>query len=291
MYNNQINWLPVINWNVKLFGAHLQRVELGWSAPEESHIGFEILVVLDGCQETIMERNHYLLHAGDIMLIPPGFKHENKCISREGMRYFTAHFNVDDPLFREEMIKNSQIHFPDGSDENIKLRQVMDDWIIMSRQNGKFTTTDRFRMQARLFDLLSILTQVTTSSNRNAEDTISPAALQYAKAIAESIKLRFKPYDPEDEQQSPLMIQEIVSSLGISTGYGLEVFRKVYGMSPRSYLSELKLHEAKVLIQQSQLSVREVASKLGYAHLSHFSRQFKRWTGMSPMQYRHNKEQ
>ncbi|MCF2940006.1 helix-turn-helix domain-containing protein [Paenibacillus alkaliterrae] len=57
-------------------------------------------------------------------------------------------------------------------------------------------------------------------------------------------------------------------------------------MSPRRYLSELKLHEAKELIQQPGLSLKEIASQLGYEELSNFSRQFKRWTNMSPLQYR-----
>jgi len=57
-------------------------------------------------------------------------------------------------------------------------------------------------------------------------------------------------------------------------------------MRPRKYLSELKLHEAKVLIQQAHLSLTDIAERLGYSHLSHFSRQFKRWTGISPMEYR-----
>lgn len=292
-HSNQTNWLPSIDWNVKLFGAHLQRVEQGWSMPKESHMAFEILIVLDGCQETIMERNRYFLHTGDIMLVPPGFKHENRCMSKEGMRYFTAHFNVDDPLFREEMIKNSQILYPSGSEENQKLRPIMEDWIHMSEQDQEYTTTDRFRLQARLFELLGILAQV-ACSGRNDEESLSPTALQYAKAIAESIKARFNPYAPEhgheDEQQDPLLIQDVVNSLGISTGYGQEVFRKVYGISPRRYLSELKLNEAKVLIQQSELSLKDVAAKLGYTHLSHFSRQFKRWTGMSPLQYRQGKK-
>lgn len=287
------NWLPMFDWNVKFFGAHLQQVENKWEMPIESHIGFEVNLILKGRQETMMEKNRYLLQAGDIILIPPGFKHANRCISEEGMTYFTAHFNVDDPLFRQEMIKNSKILFPSESEENGKLRKVLDYWVEMAGQSREYTTTDRFRLQATLFELFGILSQIVCpAQGQDQNESIPPTSVQYAKAIAEAIKASFNPYSSMDEEtlEKKLSIEDIVSSLGISSGYGLEVFRKVFGMSPRQYLSDLKLHEAKVLIAQPDLPLKKIASLLGYSHLSHFSRQFKRWTGMSPLQYRQSKK-
>ncbi|MGO4271946.1 AraC family transcriptional regulator, partial [Paenibacillus sp. TAF58] len=63
------NWLPMFDWNVKFFGAHLQHVENNWEMPIDSHIGFEVNLILKGRQETMMEKNRYLLQAGDIILI------------------------------------------------------------------------------------------------------------------------------------------------------------------------------------------------------------------------------
>lgn len=293
IWKNNASWLPMFDWNVKFFGAHLQQVKNNWEMPIESHIGFEVNLILAGCQETIMEKNRYLLQVGDIILIPPGFKHANRCISEEGMTYFTAHFNVDDPLFRQEMIKNSKILFPSESEENGKLRKVLDYWVEMARQPREYTTTDRFRLQATLFELFVILSQIVCpAQDQDQNESIPPTSVQYAKAIAEAIKASFNPYTPMDEEtlEKKFRIEDIISSLGISSGYGLEVFRKVFGMSPRQYLSDLKLHEAKVLIAQPDLALKKIASLLGYSHLSHFSRQFKRWTGMSPLQYRQSKK-
>ncbi|MFD0693350.1 AraC family transcriptional regulator [Paenibacillus sp. GCM10027628] len=287
-WSSEVRWLPVIDWNVKFYGAHQQQVKKNWEMPVEAHIGFEINLILTGSQETLMEQSRYFLHEGDIILIPPGFKHANRCASEDGMTYFTAHFNVDDPLFRQEMIKNSKILFPSETEENVKLRKVLDQWVEMGQQQSEYTLADRFRLQSTLFELFGILAQIVLAAQVQHEN-IPPTSVQYAKAIAEAIKANFNPHALIDETAAldkSLRIEEIISSLGISPGYGLEVFRKVYGMSPRHYLSELKLHEAKVLIQQPDLPLKEIASLLGYSHLSHFSRQFKRWTGMSPLQYR-----
>lgn len=280
-------WLPVIDWNVKFHGAHTQSVVQHWQAPKESHISFEILMVMQGTQVTHMLNQSYRLVAGDIILIPPGVTHLNECIEQDGLTYFCAHFNVDDPIFRLELIRNQLIVYPSGTTENEQLRKYIYQWLNMISNQDTYSMADRFQLQIILFQCLQWFAEWIEAKKQH-ELNVAPIALHYAKHIAEAIKAYFAPHDPNApiEELGDLRIEHIIQSLGISTGYGLEVFRKVYGVSPRQYLSELKLHEAKVFIHQSHLSLTDIAIKLGYSHLSHFSRQFKRWTGMSPLEYR-----
>jgi AraC-like DNA-binding protein len=80
-------------------------------------------------------------------------------------------------------------------------------------------------------------------------------------------------------------IQDIARELGISTSYCNKVFKRIYKMSPRQYLSFKKLHEAKSLLLQSNLKLEQISNLLGYHDVAHFSRQFKKWSGMTPRQY------
>jgi AraC-like DNA-binding protein len=278
-------WLPAIDWNVKLFGAHMQKVENGWSVPEEAHHAFELILILEGTQTTFFENMRHELHQGDILLIPPGFKHINQCIHDGGLTYFIAHFNVDEPLFRQEMSRNVQLFYPSGSEDNERLKKGMMNWVNLLQREGEYTTADLFRMQAGLFEIFSILAQQVSA---NSEETVSPTVSHYARLIAESIKSNFDQENIKNEvlRERDIHIEDIAASLNISPGYALEVFQKVYSISPRKYLSELKLHEAKQLIHQPELDISRIASMLGYSSLAHFSRQFKRWTGMSPREYR-----
>ena len=81
-------------------------------------------------------------------------------------------------------------------------------------------------------------------------------------------------------------IEAIAASLGYSTTHCNRVFRQIYGMSPRQYLSSLIIRQAKLLLMDNSLSVDYIAHRLGYRDISHFSKQFKRWTGLPPMGYR-----
>jgi AraC-like DNA-binding protein len=83
-----------------------------------------------------------------------------------------------------------------------------------------------------------------------------------------------------------ITIQDIAKNFFISRSHCNQVFKKVYGLSPRQYISMLKLTKAKELILRSDLSMETVSDQLGFSCISSFSRQFRRWTAFSPMQFK-----
>lgn len=318
-YLSIVQMLPSIDWNIKFYGGHIGQVGKGWSAPLEAHIGFEILTIIDGQQTTTIYGETLVLEKGDILIIPSGIQHLNRCQHEQGLTYFCAHFHIDDPLFRIQMLQQQELIYRSGTEQNNQLQTIISKWMTMFKAEQAYTSADHFTMQMVLFELCVALTswwdETWTSNNEgygkgadgssllahdsSNDDTngsrridnshaLSPSAIHYAKMIAERLKLYFSQHvtNKQDYNLAELKIEGLIESLGISSGYGLEVFRNVYGVSPRKYLSELKLHEAKVLIQQANLSLSNIAEQLGYSHLSHFSRQFKRWTGVSPLEYR-----
>ena len=144
------------------------------------------------------------------------------------------------------------------------------------------------QVQIVLFELLGVFVDI-VSQNQKKFSNESMTTTKYAKEIADAIRSNFKrSYSDNEDIDNIIHIQPIIASLGLSPNYGLEIFQKVYHMSPRKYLSELKLQEAKILIQQPNVSLKEISNRLGYKNLSHFSRQFKRWTGLSPTEFRKN---
>ncbi|WP_426333625.1 AraC family transcriptional regulator [Paenibacillus silvae] len=291
-YHTLAHWLPIIDCNIKFYGAHSQEVPCGWTMPEETHPGFEIILIIQGTQESVIHGYTYMVEEGSILLIPPGFKHTNRCMSAEGMTYFSAHFNVDDPVFTLKLISQRSRIYPAGTGDNMKIRAVLESWMGMINTAEAYSSTDKLLMQARMFELFALLSQAADHAPETVISVASaqapaPTAMHYAGAIAEAIKQAFHAQlRMRDGNVASVRVEQIIASFGISPGYGLQVFRKVFGISPRAYLSNLKLQEAKMLIEQPDLSLGEIALKLGYTHLSHFSRQFKRWTGQSPLLYR-----
>jgi len=52
------------------------------------------------------------------------------------------------------------------------------------------------------------------------------------------------------------------------------------------YLNRFRVDKAKSLLQSTDLLIKEVGYKVGFNSTQNFNRVFKRWTGMTPQQYR-----
>lgn len=62
-------------------------------------------------------------------------------------------------------------------------------------------------------------------------------------------------------------------------------FRQLYGMSPREYILQVRMRYARLLLSKQTLSIRDVATHLGYASASKFSITFRKIHGQSPLEY------
>lgn len=72
----------------------------------------------------------------------------------------------------------------------------------------------------------------------------------------------------------------------LSTSQYRAVFRSVTGVSPRGYVTMLRMHRARELIVQTSLPFGEIAEQLGYRDPLYFSRVFRESCGVSPREYR-----
>jgi transcriptional regulator GlxA family with amidase domain len=68
---------------------------------------------------------------------------------------------------------------------------------------------------------------------------------------------------------------------------GLErAFLRDYGLSPQQYLRRLRMQTACQLLVSSSLALAQVADRCGFADQSHFTRDFRSLTGVTPRAYR-----
>lgn len=89
-----------------------------------------------------------------------------------------------------------------------------------------------------------------------------------------------------DNLGSPLSIRQISSELNMSEPGFCQYFKKITGITPKEYLTDLKLLKAKDMIKHT--SITNVAYDLGYENISYFISLFKNKYGMTPKQYKKN---
>ena len=82
-----------------------------------------------------------------------------------------------------------------------------------------------------------------------------------------------------------LKISDLAPLIGVSERYLCKIFSEVYGMSPKRYLTELRVKRAKELLA-GNIPIGEVSRLVGFGDVYHFSSFFKNECGIPPGQYR-----
>ncbi len=99
-------------------------------------------------------------------------------------------------------------------------------------------------------------------------------AIQKAKDILES------------RMHAPPTLRQLASQVGMSASKFKQLFPRVCGSPPYTYLREIRMEKAMEMIHQGQYNITEVAMAVGYSSISHFTKTFADRFGMKPSQIR-----
>lgn len=81
---------------------------------------------------------------------------------------------------------------------------------------------------------------------------------------------------------TPFQVATLARTVGMSTSSFHQHFRDITSMSPLQYQKRLRLTEARRLLMTENSDISSASLQVGYESLSQFSREYKRFFGMSP---------
>jgi DNA-binding LacI/PurR family transcriptional regulator/AraC-like DNA-binding protein len=82
---------------------------------------------------------------------------------------------------------------------------------------------------------------------------------------------------------------QLAEAVNVSEDYLTRIFRKEEGLSPWDYLNRYRIHIATRLLQQTSMTINEVASQSGFQDQAYFCRVFKKAMGCNPGKIRQRK--
>ena len=109
------------------------------------------------------------------------------------------------------------------------------------------------------------------------------------EADADSKILMAKKYI-EEHFSEDIPVSVIAEKFYMSPNYFSTVFKKLTGESTISYVTRLRIERAKKELIETERSIAEISELIGYNDSHYFFKLFKKETGMTPLQYRRNKQ-
>jgi AraC-like DNA-binding protein len=93
-----------------------------------------------------------------------------------------------------------------------------------------------------------------------------------------------------DENINVNLSDFITSKINLNYHYLSNLFSEVEGTTIEKYFISQRIEKAKELIVYDELTLSEIAYRLGYSSVSYLSNQFKKVTGLTPTHYKSLKE-
>ena len=83
-----------------------------------------------------------------------------------------------------------------------------------------------------------------------------------------------------------IFMEELASQVLLSVSQFERQFKRIFHMSPTSFIMKVRLDAAMRLLSEGDLAVTQIAHKVGFYDSSSFNRQFRRVCGMTPLEFR-----
>lgn len=83
-----------------------------------------------------------------------------------------------------------------------------------------------------------------------------------------------------------ISLQAMAAYVNMDENYLSGLFKKKTGDTFINYLQQIRVSEARFYLEQTELPVAEIGARAGFANPSYFFKIFKRWTGLTPSEFR-----
>lgn len=254
--------------------------------PMHWHDEMEIIKIIKGKYIVNINLKEYVVEEGDIVILKPCTLHSFKQYENEKMVSKTIMFdlsmlnsNVTDACsikyftpFLDNKVSYPTILKP--SDKGYKnIKNCIDKLFLCYEEKNEFF---ELQLKSYLFELFYILFkecfEIHDCSTKIKDDTTNDI-----KAILEYIKINY---------MNPISIKDLANVVNFSEHYFMRFFKKYMGMTCVDYINEYRLKIATNLLQTTDMTIMEIALKVGVNNISYFNRIFKKKFNLTPKEYR-----
>ena len=237
--------------------------------PNHFHEYYVIGFVESGERCLSCKNNEYAIQKGNVLLFNPGDNHA--CVQNDGGTLDYRGFNISKEVMldlTEEVTGKRELP---GFSENVIFDEEVSCYLHPLHEMVMKGLCD-FGKEENLLLLISMLIQ---RYGQPFENCIPECREEIDKAC------RFM----EQHFAERIYLDQICRYAGLSKSTLLRAFTKSKGVTPYSYLENIRIGEAKKMLEQGFPPI-EAALRTGFSDQSHFTNYFNRFIGLSPGVYR-----
>lgn len=303
------------NRNCRLEGWPITVVEVPFYEQAQrdfhSHDGMEIGIVTEGQGVHIMDGKRVEIHAGDVLLIPPGHQHgydaieekeikrgiftnkgvdyEVPCVPMSIVNILYDHRKLPIPLLDGQNIPLYSFFFPNEvvemTYETKPIMNISDPSILefIRFSASELHKEEVYPYTGNLFGstirLLSLVLMLLRNGNINYSPNDTTVDTQFGNVLA-FVNANYA---------KGINVAELAKMSFISKSQLQKKFKKYTGLSISDYVMRKRIETAKMLLKKGMQPIQEIAFDCGFNDFSFFAKKFREITGTTPRDYRNGK--
>lgn len=240
---------------------------------------YELGYIISGNRMSITPTYSCILHPGDVGVLAPFTYHKGMALTDEPYDRYLIKFTLDfvrsyiDTVGKNtfDLFYSKRVHKIDRDTQGYTcahLQKMLE--LYQSDYRHK-----EFHLQCMLYDLLMTISE---KELPDAESTVYYTPL--TPPIIDAMQYMEQNYDKNPS------LEETARISGYSPSYFSRLFQSQLGKSYSDYLIDIRIGYVQYLLLNTKKSITEIAMETGYSHSSNLSEQFKKHTGLTPLQYR-----
>ncbi|MGM9589803.1 MAG: AraC family transcriptional regulator [Faecousia sp.] len=241
-----------------------------WHSIPHTHHYAELFYIVAGDGQFRLEDKLCPVKANQLVVVNPNVVHTEVSYEAHPLEYIVLGIEgLELSMTSEQQDRYQILDYRGSGDVLTCLRNIMLE--TQSAQPGYETICQAY-MEILILRLMR-------SASFSVSTPLPPASHQCA-AIRHYIDTHYK---------EPLSLEDLARETHINKFYLAHAFKDEYGMSPINYMISRRIGESRYLLQETNMSMSQIARVLGFSSASYFSQSFRRAEGISPIEYRKKK--
>lgn len=199
------------------------------------------------------------------------------CVDNKKIIYIPSHVDYTQSTECEEIIAVHFINYSYTSDNDMEMAEFQNPKEISNLMQRMYLIWNEKKIGYK-YECLSILYHILYISAQQFNDDRTPDTAKNLTAATEYIHKNYK--------NKNIPISYLAKISYVSEEYFRKIFRKMYSVTPHTYIMNLKLEYAAQLITSGFFTISEASEKAGFNSQKYFSRAFKKYYKMTPTQYK-----
>jgi AraC-like DNA-binding protein len=229
---------------------------------ERTSAEFQIIYIIEGEGAFETENAVYPITPGSVILGLPGVKRFYKPQFDSGWNEYWVGFRgcFFDNMLKNNLLNREKVFFTLG-DNSIFVASFQSLFRELSAQEPLY------QLKAGA-TIISLISELLVHDRRRKQPDYSQKIIEKAKCFM------------EQHLYSDISIPQIAQKIGISASKLNEIFKQYNSMPPYQYFLSMKIQEAKNILSEKDISIKALASSLGFQDEYYFSRLFRKKAGL-----------